>query len=156
MTRPTADDVRRANMATLAGAHVIYVEEIRARYGKEGLEAIGEANRLHGIKLGEDAVKSGALRKGDPRSIYEFFEGGHPFFGFELEIAKVSKNNLDLKVTACPWIDTFKDLNAQSDICEWVCKIDEGIGQAVDPDFRMTLPKCMMKGDEYCIYRWEK
>jgi hypothetical protein len=63
---------------------------------------------------------------------------------------------MEMKVTYCPWIEGFKAKEAQSEVCEWVCKIDEGIGQAVDSDVKMTLPKCMMRGDPYCIYRYYK
>ncbi|MFW9888386.1 MAG: L-2-amino-thiazoline-4-carboxylic acid hydrolase [Candidatus Thorarchaeota archaeon] len=156
MEEPSADDVRKVGMSTVAAAHTVYVETVRNQYGKKGLEALGEANRLHGIELGEDGLKSGGLRKGDLRSIYEFFAAAHPFFGFELEIASISDSVLDLKVTACPWIDTFRAKGANEDICHWVCKIDEGISQAVDSDLTMTIPLCMMRGDDHCIYRWQK
>jgi hypothetical protein len=156
MTNPTADDVRKTNMATLAEAHVVYIEAIRKMLGDEGLKAMGEENRLHGLRLGKAALDSGSLRKGDFKSIYEFFESAHPYFGFELAIGDNTENRFDLRVTKCPWLKTFKALGAGEDICYWVTKMDEGIGQVVDPKVRMTLPKCMMRGDDYCIYRWEK
>jgi hypothetical protein len=156
MDEPTADDVRIVGMSTVAAAHVVYVETVRAEFGEKGLEALAEANRLHGIELGKDGVKSGGLRKGDLRSIHEFFAAAHPYFGFELEIADISDRLLDLKVTACPWIDTFRAKGANEDICHWVCKIDEGIAQAMDPDLSMSIPLCMMRGDDHCIYRWKK
>ncbi len=156
MDEPTADDVRKVGMSTVAAAHVVYVETVRAEFGEKGLEALAEANRLHGIELGEDGIKSGGLRKGDFRSIYEFFAAAHPFFGFELEITDISDRLIDLKVTACPWIDTFRAKGANEDICHWVCKIDEGIAQAVDSDLIMSIPLCMMRGDNHCIYRWQK
>lgn len=156
MSDPSADDVRRVNMNTLADTHAIYVESIRRLMGDEGLKAIGEVNRLHGLKLGKEGIEQGTLRKGDLRSIFEFFDGAHPFFGFELSIGDQTEKRFDLKVTYCPWIESFKAMGAGSDLCEHVTKIDEGIGQAVDPDVSMSIPKCMMRGDDYCIYRWEK
>ncbi|MBY8996544.1 MAG: L-2-amino-thiazoline-4-carboxylic acid hydrolase [Candidatus Thorarchaeota archaeon] len=156
MSDPSADDVRRANMNTLAATHVIYVEAIRRLMGDEGLKAIGEVNRLHGLKLGKDGIEQGSLRKGDLRSIFDFFDGAHPFFGFELSIGTSTDKSFNLKVTYCPWIESFKTQDAGSDICEHVTKIDEGIGQVVDPDVSMSIPKCMMRGDDHCIYRWEK
>jgi hypothetical protein len=156
MAKPSADDVRKASMVTLASAHAVYVEATREIAGDDGLKKLGEANRLHGIELGNDAIKAGSLRRGDLSSIYEMFQAAHPFFGFELSILESTDDKLDVKVTYCPWIKTFRAKNAGSDICHWVCKMDEGIGQAVDPDTRMTLPKCMMRGDDYCIYRWER
>jgi hypothetical protein len=156
MSDPTADDVRRANMSTLADTHAIYVEAIRKLMGKEGLEEIGEINRLHGLKLGNAGIEAGTLRKGDFRSIFEFFDGARPYFGFELAIGNLSDKRFDLKVTSCPWIESFKAQGAGEDVCEYVTKIDEGIGQAVDPDVKMSIPKCMMRGDDHCIYRWEK
>ncbi|MFX1561382.1 MAG: L-2-amino-thiazoline-4-carboxylic acid hydrolase [Promethearchaeota archaeon] len=156
MHKPSADEVRIVGMSTVAAAHTVYVETVREKFGESGLAALGEANRLHGLELGEQGVKDGGLRKGDLRSIYEFFAAAHPFFGFELEIAELNVDQIDLKVTACPWIDTFRAKGANEDICHWVTKIDEGIAQAVDPELSMTVPKCMMQGDDYCIYRWEK
>ena len=156
MLNPSADDVRRASMTTLAETHAIYVESVRSLMGQEGLKAIGEANRLHGLELGRAAVEQGNLRVGDYKSIFEFFDGGRPYFGFELSIGDMTDRRFDLKVTYCPWFEGFKGKGAGSDVCEWVTKIDEGIGQVVDPEFRMTIPKCMMRGDDHCIYRWEK
>jgi len=155
MTDPSADDVRRSNMATLASTHVVYIEAIRKLMGEDGLAEIGEANRLHGIELGNEGIKDGGLKKGDLTSIFGFFDGAHPFFGFDIELLEASDRVLEMKVTSCPWIDTFRAKGAGSDICHWVCEIDVGIGQAVDPTARMTLPKCMMRGDDYCIYRYE-
>ena len=156
MDEPSADEVRRANMIALASAHAIYVEAIREIAGEKGLEGVGEANRLHGLELGRNAIQSGELRMGDLSSIFDFFESAHPFFGFELEKMSESDDSLDIKVTYCPWIDTFRDEGARDDICTWVCKMDEGIGQAINSGVTMTLPMCMMRGDPYCIYHYEK
>jgi hypothetical protein len=156
VTKPTAADVRRTTMGVVANAHTVYVENARECYGDAGLEAIAAANIAHGRELGMEGVSQGSLRKGDLKSIYEFFEAGHPYFGFELEIDELTDDKIDLKVTSCPWIDTFRARGASEDICYWVTKIDEGIGHAVDPDLVMTLPMCMMRGDDYCIYRYEK
>ncbi|MHA2212959.1 MAG: L-2-amino-thiazoline-4-carboxylic acid hydrolase [Candidatus Thorarchaeota archaeon] len=156
MVGPSADDVRKTNMITLASAHVVYVEAVRAAYGQEGLDRVGEANRLHGIELGKAGLKDGGLRKGDLSSIFDFFVAAHPYFGFELELTDATNDSVELKVLACPWIDTFRALQANEDVCHWVCKMDEGIAQALDPELRMSLPKCMMRGDEFCIYRWDK
>jgi hypothetical protein len=156
MDEPSADEVRKNNMISLASAHAVYVEAIRDVAGKKGLEGIGEANRLHGLELGKSAIQSGGLRKGDLSSIFDFFDSAHPFFGFELEKLAESDTLLDIKVTYCPWVDTFRDKGAGNDICTWVCKMDEGIGQAVDANATMTLPMCMMRGDPYCIYRYRK
>jgi len=143
-------------MATLADAHVVYIEAIRKFWGKDGLERLGEENKVHGLGLGRAALESGDLRKGDLKSIFDFFDSAHPYFGFELSISKLTDKQFDLKVTKCPWVETFKSREAGADICWWVTKMDEGIGQVVDPDVKMTLPMCMMRGDDYCIYRWEK
>ena len=156
MPGPSADDVRRASMTTLAETHTVYVETVRKSWGEEGLRILGEANRLHGLELGKAAVEQGGLRLGDYKSLFEFFDGAHPYFGFELSISGMTDKSFDLKVTYCPWLDGFRGKGASPDICEWVTKIDEGIGQAVDPEFRMIIPKCMMRGDDHCIYRWEK
>lgn len=156
MSNPSADDVRKASMVTLADAHVVYVEAVRKFMGEEGLKAIGDANRQHGLRLGKAGIESGSLRKGDLKSIFEFFDSARPYFGFELSIGEITDKRFDLKVTYCPWIETFKARGAEEDICKWVTLMDEGIGQAVDPDVSMSIPKCMMRGDDYCIYRWEK
>jgi hypothetical protein len=156
MEEPSGDEIRKSNMETLANAHATYVEAIRKSFGEDGLKTIGKANRLHGLRLGEVGLESGGLRRGDLVSIYEFFKSAYPYFGFELTLNKNTNTELELKVTSCPWIKAFKEKGANEDICHWVCKIDEGIGQAVDAKLRMTLPKCMMRGDDYCIYRYQR
>ena len=96
MPGPSADDVRKASMTTLAETHTIYVESVRRLMGEEGLNASGESNRLHGLELGKAAVEQGSLRIGDYRSIFEFFDGAHPYFGFKLEIADLTDKRFDL------------------------------------------------------------
>lgn len=156
MSSPSADDVRKASMVTVASAHAVYIEAVRTASGEKGLKAVGEANRLHGLELGKTGLAGGELRKDDLRSIYEFFRAAHPYFGFEIELLKATNHELEMRVTYCPWIETFKSEGAHSDICSWVCKTDEGIGQAVDPKLRMSIPKSMMRGDPYCVYRYQK
>ncbi|TFH09344.1 MAG: hypothetical protein E4H14_04635 [Candidatus Thorarchaeota archaeon] len=156
MLKPTAEDVRDTNMATLADAHVVYIEAIRKFLGREGLERMGEENRIYGLGLGRSALESGNLRKGDLKSIFDFFDSAYPYFGFALSIGELTDKRFDLRVTKCPWVETFKSRGAGTDICWWVTKMDEGIGQVVDPDVKLTLLKCMMRGDDHCIYRWEK
>jgi hypothetical protein len=156
MPGPSADEVRKSNMSTLADTHVVYVEAVREFFGDSGLQAIGAANRKHGLSLGKSAIADGGLRKDDLSSIFEFFKTAHPYFGFELEIEKQTTSQLDMRVTYCPWLDAFKARDANKDICTWVTLIDEGIGQAVDPSVKLTLPKCMMRGDDHCIYRFTK
>jgi hypothetical protein len=153
---PSADEVRKSNMLTLADTHVVYLEAVRRKFGENGLQAVGEANRKHGLSLGKSAISNGGLRTGDLGSIFEFFKTAHPFFGFELEIEKQTEYQLDMRVTYCPWLDSFRARGARKDICKWVTLIDEGIGQAVDSSVRLTLPKCMMRGDDHCIYRFMK
>ncbi len=156
MSSPSAEDVRKTSMATVASAHTVYIEAVRKISGEKGLRAVGEANRLHGLELGKAGIASGGLKKGDLKSIYEFFQGAHPYFGFEIELLKATNRELEMKVTYCPWIETFKSEGAGTDICNWVCRMDEGIGQAVDSRLAMTIPMCMMRGDAYCIYRYQK
>ncbi len=156
MQKPTAEDVRQVNMFTLASAHALYVEAIRRIAGESGLQEIAEANRIHGLHLGTDGIQNGTLRKGDLSSIYDFFEQAHPYFGFDLEKILDTPDEMEIKVTHCPWLEGFRSLSAKEDICHWVTKIDEGIGQAVDPSTRLLLTRCMMRGDKYCIYRFEK
>ncbi|MFW9786348.1 MAG: L-2-amino-thiazoline-4-carboxylic acid hydrolase [Candidatus Thorarchaeota archaeon] len=156
MDEPSAKDVRSFGMSSVAAAHTVYVEAVRKKFGKPGLEALAKANRLYGLELGQQGVKDGRLIKGDLKSIYEFFAAARPYSGFELELVDVTDRLIDVKVTGCPWIDTFRSKGANEDICHWVTKIDEGIGQAVDASLSMKIPKCMMQGDDHCIYRWEK
>jgi hypothetical protein len=156
MSQPSANEVRKSCMETLADTHVVYVEAMRQILGVEGLKAIGDANRKHGLSLGNSAIQAGTLRRGDLYSIFEFFDAAYPYFGFELEVEDFKNNRLDLKVTSCPWLNSFKARDAGEDICTWITLIDDGIGQAVDPDVKLTIPKCMMRGDDYCIYRWTK
>ena len=143
-------------MSTVAAAHAVYVETVRQNFGEKGLDALAEGNRLHGLELGMQGVKDGGLRKDDLKSIHEFFAAAHPFFGFEVELEDVSENQIDVRVTVCPWIETFRAKGAKEDICHWVTKIDEGIAQAVNPNLKMNIPMCMMRGDDHCIYRWTK
>ena len=79
-------------MSTVAAAHAVYVKTVGQEFGEEGLEALADANRLHGLELGMQGVKDGGLRKGDLKSIYEFFAAVYPFFGFELELEDISEN----------------------------------------------------------------
>ena len=73
MPGPSADDVRKANMNTLADTHAIYVEAIRRLMGDEGLKAIGvpelEAQILlaNYPKIQQNEFGSAALLEGGRR-----------------------------------------------------------------------------------------
>ncbi len=50
MSNPTANDVRKASMKTLADAHVVYIEAVRKLMGEEGLKAIGDVHKFISLK----------------------------------------------------------------------------------------------------------
>ncbi|MHA1908530.1 MAG: hypothetical protein ACW98Y_14610, partial [Candidatus Thorarchaeota archaeon] len=104
MNKPSADEVRKNSMFVLASAHAVYVENAREYGGQDALKALGEANRIHGIELGKQGIQDGGLRKGELRSIFDFFIGGHPFFGFNIELITDKPDEMEMKVTYCPWI----------------------------------------------------
>ncbi|MFX1604959.1 MAG: hypothetical protein ACFFDD_03560 [Promethearchaeota archaeon] len=72
-------------MNTLADSHVVYVEAIRRLMGDDGLKANSEANRFHGLVLGNEGIDQSGLRKGDLQSINQIF-GGRLITCFKCEL----------------------------------------------------------------------
>jgi hypothetical protein len=78
---------------------------------------------------------------------------------YDLEHAKLEDKRFDLKVNFCPYAKTWKDLgiiDRVPDLCDMLTEGDNGVSVVFAPDLRMTLTKCITKGDPYCIYSWRE
>ena len=78
---------------------------------------------------------------------------------FDYKRIKLDDKNFAIKVTRCPYLKTWKALGileSVPDLCDLLTHGDEGVSSVFNPNLRLTLPKCMSKGDDYCIYWWKE
>ena len=78
---------------------------------------------------------------------------------FDIKHVKLDDKSFVMKVTHCPYVKTWKTLriiDSVPDLCDLLTEGDNGVGIVFNPRLRMTLTKCMMRGDPYCIYSWKE
>lgn len=77
---------------------------------------------------------------------------------FDIEHLKLDDKSFAMKVTRCPYIETWKTvgvIDSVPNLCDMLTEGDNAIGMVFNPRLRMTLTKCMTRGDSYCIYSWK-
>ena len=83
--------------------------------------------------------------------------GDHGVFDYDHE--KLDDKNFAIRVTRCPYVKTWKTLgilDSVPDLCDLLTHGDEGVSSVFNPKLRLSIPKCMSKGDPYCIYWWKE
>jgi len=78
---------------------------------------------------------------------------------FDYERMKLDDKNFAIKVTRCPYVKTWKALgilDSVPDLCDLLTHGDEGVSSVFNPQLRLSLLKCMSKGDAYCVYWWKE
>jgi hypothetical protein len=76
-----------------------------------------------------------------------------------MEHAYLDEKRFDLKVNSCPYVKTWKETGIIArcpDLCDLLTEGDNGVSSIFTQNHRMTLTKCMTKGDPYCIYSWRE
>lgn len=142
----------------------LITKEVVERFGDEGRKVIAKACTEAGKYLaGQFLHDKGITERGTtalakiayPPQGSEYSWVSH----FEFEHLELDDTSFSIKVTKCPSIDTWKALGiipAIPDICDLLCHADNGVGIVYNPRLRLSLIKCMAKGDPYCIYLWKE
>ena len=74
---------------------------------------------------------------------------------FTCEVAQQSDTVLELKFTECLPAKVLRSMGATDIGCALECSGGEGVARTFNPKMRFTNPMNMMRGDAYCIERYE-
>jgi len=140
------------------------IAEVVEKYGDEGRKIIKKAVYEACKWETEKTVKELSITEKGTKALAKY---GYPAKGsrvgdvgvYDLEHAKLDDKNFDLKVNYCPYAKTWKALGIVDrvpDLCDLLTEGDNGVSIAFAPKLRMTLTKCVTKGDPYCIYSWKE
>jgi len=154
-------DSTKEMWAAMAGSIVADVVE---KYGDEGRKIVKKAVFDACKWQTEKRLKEAGITE---RGMMALANEGYPVKGahigdhgvFDMEHAHLDQKHFDLKVNFCPYVKTWKEtgiINRCPDLCDLLTEGDNGVSFVFTPKHRMTLTKCMTKGDPYCIYSWRE
>lgn len=75
--------------------------------------------------------------------------------GFKFEFVENTDKVLEVKFTECIMAKLYKEMNAADIGYAVECHPAGAVGKAFNPKTKHTSVKNMIKGDDYCIERWE-
>lgn len=142
------------------------IKGVVEKYGDEGRKIVKDAVfKACSWQTEKTLGKTGVAQKGTkaladygyPDLTQSREIGDHGVFDYKR--IKLDDKNFAIKVTRCPYLKTWKALGileSVPDLCDLLTHGDEGVSSVFNPKLRLTLPKCMSKGDAYCIYWWKE
>ena len=144
----------------------LLVKNVIERFGEEGREVVEKACLESGKYVAQKFIESrGVKEKGThalAKHIYPDTSNSQltwvDEFG-KFTHLKLDIKNFSFKVEKCPYLRHYRAvgvLPGMPYICDVVCRADDGVGKTFNPRLKFSLPKCMARGDEYCIYEWKE
>ena len=149
----TSEEISKNLWQNQAATMGFLVNTIVKKFGDEGRKAIIEAARNAGFFLASTYVKQQKIKERGTRDFAQYISSGSDF---KLETIELTNKKWFIKVTYCPLLETWKAMGALPEICDLICKADEGMAKAFNPKLSLTLQKTMCKGDPYCLYIFEE
>jgi hypothetical protein len=74
---------------------------------------------------------------------------------YKYEFVENSEKVLEVKFTGCAMAKLYREMNAADIGYALECHPSEALGKALNPATKHTNGKNMMKGDDYCLIRYE-
>ena len=76
---------------------------------------------------------------------------------FKFEVVEATEDKSVRRMTQCAWHERWKELGLKEDFCTsghqaW----GEGAVESLNPDFKFTLTKNMVRGDPHCEWIVER
>ena len=71
-----------------------------------------------------------------------------------IEIPDKSKNNGTVKITECLFAKTFRENDAGDIGYAAICHADFAVAEEFNPHLKLTRNKCLMNGDECCLFEY--
>jgi len=164
-THQTTDLQKQSVIEQFSSIVGLLVKEVIAEFGDQGRKVLEKACLESGKYTAQRFMESKGIKE---RGTYALAKYIYPVSNSELtwvdEFGKFTHLRLDdkhfsFKVTKCPYLRHYRAVGALPDIpyiCDVVCRADDGVGKTFNPRLQFSLPKCMARGDEYCIYQWEE
>ena len=144
----------------LTGALVAYGDALRDAIGEEKYNAFIEALWYEAGK----GIKEFADNLGLPTDTARELETASELFAmagigpeYKFEIVEATADRCVGKTTLCPWCERSKEFGLDYDICTtghqaW----GDGVIEALNPNFILTLTKNMVRGDAHCEWVIER
>lgn len=140
------------------------VADVVEKYGDEGRRIVKKAVFDACRWQTEKRLKEAGITE---RGVKALAEHGYPAKGahigdhgvYDMEHAHLDEHRFDLKVNCCPYVKTWKEagiIDRCPDLCDLLTEGDQGVSDVFAPRLRLSLTKCMSKGDPYCIYSWKE
>jgi hypothetical protein len=142
------------------------IKGVVERYGDEGRKIVKDAVFKACRWQTEKTLGKTRVTQKDTKALADF---GYPDMTqsreigdhgvFDYKRVQLDDKNFAIKVTRCPYVKTWKALGileSVPDLCDLLTHGDEGVSSVFNPQLHLTLPKCMSKGDAYCIYWWKE
>jgi hypothetical protein len=71
-------------------------------------------------------------------------------------VLEASSTRAVLRTTRCPLADAFRALGRPEVGYRFKCSQDFHVATGYDPTMRLTIPKCLMRGEGECIHEFER
>lgn len=144
----------------------LLVKQVIDKFGEEGFKVVKQACLESGVYTARRFMESNDIKeKGTlalAKNVYPATEDSQltwvDEFGKFTYLA-LNEKQFAFKVSKCPYLRHYRALGvlpSATYICDVVCRADDGVGKAFNPLLEFSLPKCMARGDSYCIYEWKE
>jgi hypothetical protein len=158
------EDALQSTMEMLGAMIGMIVKEVVEKFGDDGRKIIKNAVFKACKWQTEKTLNEMGITDRGTRALAKF---GYPekesiigdINAYKIKHLKVTDKNFVIKVTYCPYVKAWKALgiiDAVPDLCDILTEGDNGVSVVFNPRLRMTLKKCMTRGDPYCVYSWEE
>ncbi|MEM2914294.1 MAG: L-2-amino-thiazoline-4-carboxylic acid hydrolase [Candidatus Bathyarchaeia archaeon] len=158
------EDLFRSTIEMWGAMVGMIIKGVVERFGEDGKKIVRDAVFKACKWQTEKTLNEMGVRDRGTKALAElcYPEKGSKFGDvgvFDIEHLRVNDKSFIMKVKHCPYVKTWKALGiieAVPDLCDLLTEGDNGVSSVFNPRLRMTLKKCMTKGDPYCIYSWEE
>ncbi len=158
----TIPEKTRWEIATkgLTGAYTAISGALKQAVGQKGFDEFNgplwyEAGK--GAREFADTLKMPAETAGDVEGIMHLMAKASMGPEFEFEVVESTKDRCVGRTTKCPWHKRWKEQNVGFDTCSaGHQKWGEGAAESLNPAFKFTLKKNMVRGDSHCEWVVER
>ncbi len=127
------------------------------KHGEEGRQLIYDAMKKTGEYMAESYLNANKDAKKGLDGIIEYY--GLETLPETMKLLERTESKYKLKISDCAYLKVWRDIDilpVVPDICDMIAAFDDVVTGIFDPKIRLATPKAMGKGDDCCIYYYEK
>jgi hypothetical protein len=144
----------------LTGATIAYAKALKDGIGEDKYNAFINAVWFEagkGAKEFADNLGMASDNAGELEAVAELFANTAMGPECQFEIVEATADRCVGKATKCPWCERGKEMGLDFDLCSsghqgW----GEGVIEALNPSFKFSLTKNMVRGDAHCEWVIER